>query len=408
MRLWFAIFVILIQSNTLGAEKTVSGVIGPLDNDGIYVLTTAGQTTVRWDQTTQVAIKINFRNFKVANNRISYTIHSSEIKQEILLPKKEAYAKFERTQINPSEIKSSYLTPRGMKLHFTPMADHVPTATENYFAGKVDLEAKTCTIGQKTYQIRMPSGQTDVLIYDVWGVKDCKPFINHATAIGQPQGKSFIAKEIHLVPLGDQAQRDNPKLPRYLFIGDSISGNYNQSLRTALAGRFNLHHPPTNCGPSGKGVSSIRDWLGDYQQPGRHWDIISFNFGHWDSQQTKADYQGNLEFVIRELRKTGAKLIWVTTCPVPHGYDTVTPLTASGKAPGRKSGVMQRYLNPWAKEVINKYSDITICDQWQYCKDREQDSFQQWWSGRNVHFNQQTAKELGEFLANHVLHIWGS
>jgi len=68
---------------------------------------------------------------------------------------------------------------------------------------------------------------------------------------------------------------------------------------------------------------------------------------------------------------------------------------------------MQRYLNPWAKEVINKYPDITICDQWQYCKDHEQDSFQQWWSGTNVHFNRQTARELGEFLAAHVLHIWG-
>ena len=253
MRLWFAIFVILIQSNTLGAEETVSGVISPLDNDGIYVLTTQVQTTVRWDQTTQVAIKINFRNFKVANNRISYTIHSSEIKQEILLPKKEAYAKFERTQFNPSEIKSSYLTPRGMKLHFTPMADHVPTAAENYFAGKVDLEAKTCTIGKKTYQIRMPSGQTDVLIYDVWGVKDCQPFVNRATAIGQSQGKSFIAREIHLEPLGDQTQRDDPHLPRYLFIGDSISGNYNQSLRAALAGRLiYIIHPPT-ADPAAKG-----------------------------------------------------------------------------------------------------------------------------------------------------------
>jgi hypothetical protein len=67
----------------------------------------------------------------------------------------------------------------------------------------------------------------------------------------------LIAEEIHLHPIGDQAALDDPKKPRYLFIGDSISGNYDKGLREALAGKFNLHHPPTNCGPSGKGAKSI-------------------------------------------------------------------------------------------------------------------------------------------------------
>ena len=406
MRLWFALLLMFTTCISLAAEETASGVVGPLDNDGMYVITSQGQTEVRWNQATQVAIKINFRNFKVVDNKITYPIHSSSLKQEILLPKKQAYARFDRSRFDPDEIKHSNLIPRGMKLAFTPMDDHLPTAEKNYFAGKVDLEAKTCTIGQKTYTIKMVSGQTDVLLYDVWGTKDCKPFINRATVIGEQQGKLLFAKEIHLEPLGDQTLLDDPKRPRYLFIGDSISGNYNQGLRSALSGKFNLHHPPTNCGPTGKGASSILDWLGDYKQPGRHWDVISFNFGHWDSQQTKESYQKNLEIIVGELRKTGAKLIWVTTCPVPNGYPQASALTATGKAPGRKAGVMEKYLNPWAHEVISKYPEISICDQWQYCKEHEQDSFKQWWLGKNVHFNQTTSQQLGEFLAAHVLRVW--
>ena len=406
MRLSVALLWMFTTCISLTAEETASGVVGPLENDGMYVITSQGQTEVRWNQATQVAIKINFRNFKVVENKITYPIHSSSLKQEILLPNKQAYARFERRQFDPDEIKHSNLIPRGMKLSFTPIDDHLPTAAENYFAGKVDLEAKTCTIGEKTYAIKLPSGQTDVLLYDVWTVTDCKPFINRATVIGQQQGNSLLAKEIHLEPLGDQTQLDDPKLPRYLFIGDSISGNYNAGLRSALSAKFNLHHPPTNCGPTSKGASSILDWLGDYKQPGRHWDIISFNFGHWDSQQTKAVYQANLEIIVRELRKTGATLIWVTTCPVPNGCETVFDLAADGRAPGRKSGVMKKYINPWANEVIKKYPEISICDQWQFCKEHEQDSFKQWWSGSNVHFNQTTSQQLGEFLAAHVLRVW--
>jgi|TARA_B110000438_G_scaffold303167_1_gene363493 hypothetical protein len=406
MRLWLALLLMFTTCISMAAEETASGVVGPLDNDGMYVITVQGQTEVRWNKATQVAIKINFRNFKIVDNKITYPIHSSKLKQEILLPQKQAYARFERRRFDPDEIKSSFLIPRGMKLYFTPIDDHLPTTEENYFAGKVNLQGKTCTIGEKTYAIKLPAGQTDILLYDVWTVKDCKPFINRATVVGQQQGNSLLAKEILLEPLGDQTQLDDPKLPRYLFIGDSISGNYNAGLRSALSAKFNLHHPPTNCGPTSKGALSIRDWLGAYQQPGRHWDVISFNFGHWDSQQTKEGYQKNLEIVVGELRKTGAKLIWVTTCPVPNGYAQASALTAAGKAPGRKSGVMEKHLNPWAHEVISKYPEISICDQWQYCKEHEQDSFKQWWSGKNVHFNQTTAQQLGEFLAAHVLRVW--
>jgi acyl-CoA thioesterase-1 len=211
-----------------------------------------------------------------------------------------------------------------------------------------------------------------------------------------------LADEIYVTPIGDSASTDDPNLPRYLFIGDSISGNYDASLRAALKGIFNLHHPPTNCGPSAKGRANIVSWLGAYGEKGRHWDVISFNHGHWDSSNTKANYQSNLEAIITELKKTKAKLVWVTTCPVPSGNEPAGPLGENGRAPGRKTRVMEKYLNPWALEVMRRHPEISVCDQWQLVNDGQNGVFKEWWDGKDVHFGGEQAKALGEFLARHI------
>ena len=168
-----------------------------------------------------------------------------------------------------------------------------------------------------------------------------------------------------------------------------------------MAGKTNYHHPPTNCGPSGKGKGQIHNWLGAYERKGRQWDVISFNFGHWDAGNTKAKYQENLEAVITQLEKTGAKLIWVTTCPVPNGYGPAGALK-DGKATGRTAGVMKKYLNPWALEVVKKHPRIIICDQWQFVKKHENDIYKEWWAGKNVHFGGEAADALGKMLAEKV------
>ena len=136
--------------------------------------------------------------------------------------------------------------------------------------------------------------------------------------------------------------------------------------------------------------------------------MISFNHGHWDAGNSKADYQRDLEKVIAELKKTGAKLIWVTTCPVPHGCGPAGDLDKRGKAPGRKAGVMKKYLNPWALEVVSQHPEITICDQWQFVKDNPDGLYTDWWKGDNVHFGGEPADALGRFLADSVLEVAGS
>lgn len=106
--------------------------------------------------------------------------------------------------------------------------------------------------------------------------------------------------------------KDDPKLPRVLLIGDSVSRAYTQGVRTSLEGKANVHRAPENCGPTKNGLKKLDIWLGDGK-----WDIIHFNFGIHDRSTPPADYEKNLREIVARLKKTNAKLIWATTTPIP-------------------------------------------------------------------------------------------
>ncbi len=114
---------------------------------------------------------------------------------------------------------------------------------------------------------------------------------------------------------------DDPKLPRVLLIGDSISIGYTLATREALAGKANVHRAPTNCGPTIRGLEQIDKWLGD----GR-WDVIHFNWGLHDLRKSDGkhqvpidEYEKNLRELVGRMKKTGAVLVWCSTTPVPEG-----------------------------------------------------------------------------------------
>jgi lysophospholipase L1-like esterase len=115
---------------------------------------------------------------------------------------------------------------------------------------------------------------------------------------------------------------DDPKLPRVLIIGDSISIGYTPALRELLKGKANVHRIPTNGGPTSNGVKNVEAWLGKEK-----WDVIHFNFGLHDlkvmpdgkHQVERDQYEQNLAALVDRFQKTGAKLIWATTTPVPEG-----------------------------------------------------------------------------------------
>lgn len=106
--------------------------------------------------------------------------------------------------------------------------------------------------------------------------------------------------------------QDDPRLPRVLLIGDSVSRGYTQATRKALTGKANVHRAPANCGPTASGVKNIDVWLGDGK-----WDVIHFNFGIHDRNTPLADYTQRLEQLIERMQKTGARLVWASTTPIP-------------------------------------------------------------------------------------------
>ena len=150
--------------------------------------------------------------------------------------------------------------------------------------------------------------------------------------------------------------QDDPALPRVLLIGDSISIAYTVPVRKELAGKANVHRIPGNGQTAANGVEKLEKWLGDGS-----WDLIHFNWGLWDlcyrhpesKNQGKRDkergtvsatpevYRANLEKCVAILKKSGAKLIWCETTPVPEGEA------------GRKLGDDLKY-NAIAREVMEK------------------------------------------------------
>ena len=105
---------------------------------------------------------------------------------------------------------------------------------------------------------------------------------------------------------------DDPKLPRVLLIGDSVSRGYTLATRKALAGKANVHRAPENCGPTANGLKKLDIWLA-----GGKWDVIHFNFGIHDRASKAADYEQRLETIVTRFKATGAKVIWASTTPVP-------------------------------------------------------------------------------------------
>jgi len=121
---------------------------------------------------------------------------------------------------------------------------------------------------------------------------------------------------------------DDPSLPRVLLIGDSISIGYTVPVRKLLEGKANVHRIPTNGGPTIRGLEQIDRWLGEGE-----WDVIHFNWGLHDLRKDQPGkhqvpieaYEKNLEKLVGRLEKTGAKLIWCSTTPVPEGAARRTP-----------------------------------------------------------------------------------
>jgi lysophospholipase L1-like esterase len=142
-----------------------------------------------------------------------------------------------------------------------------------------------------------------------------------------PEKGGEKTRDAALAPIEDVAG-----LPRVLLIGDSISIGYTIPTREKLKGVANVHRIPVNGSSSDVGLSKLDAWLATGGTE-KKWDVIHFNWGlhdlkHWkDGKLDLAGprlipietYEKNLREIVARLKKTGAKLIFATTTPVPEG-----------------------------------------------------------------------------------------
>jgi acyl-CoA thioesterase-1 len=208
---------------------------------------------------------------------------------------------------------------------------------------------------------------------------------------------AFMAVVLHGQRSPDPAfaeVRDDPRLPRVLLIGDSISIGYTLAVRGLLSGKANLHRIPENGGPTINGLAKLAGWLGD----GR-WDVIHFNWGLHDlrlmedgkHQVALEAYQQNLRELVKRLKATGAKLIWASTTPVPP----------EKQSPPRRTEDVPRY-NVAAKQVMDE-NQIPIDDLYAFALPRL-GAIQR---PANVHFTEEGSAALAAQVAASIARALG-
>jgi hypothetical protein len=186
------------------------------------------------------------------------------------------------------------------------------------------------------------------------------------------------AKEAGRETAWDYVQ-DDPSLPRVLIIGDSISRGYTLPVRHALAGKANVHRAPCNCGPTAKGVRDLDQWLGD-----KPWDLIFFNFGIHDRADPEA-YAVRLEQILTRLKKTGARLVFANTTPLPEG-----------SGPYRREDGLR--INETAVPIIERHG-IPVCDFFSAMMP----VLSELQNPNDCHFNDRGYEFLGKLAVNSIL-----
>ena len=139
-------------------------------------------------------------------------------------------------------------------------------------------------------------------------------------------------------------------------IGDSISaGCFVPAKQLAAAIDIEVMHSPGNAANVWWGAHCLDDWLHD----GDRWDVITYNFGlhdlAMDNERIEPEqYAYWITNVTQRLANAvpKAKLIWVTTTPVPLGIDgNCNKSTLAGGCPPRKNSDPPIY-NAAAEEAI--------------------------------------------------------
>jgi alpha-L-fucosidase len=192
----------------------------------------------------------------------------------------------------------------------------------------------------------------------------------------------------------------NPNhLPQVLLVGDSISAGYHQLVAKALEGRAVVARSADNGESTAVGVLKIDGWLGDAK-----WDVIHFNWGVWDmygwqyaaDDRSPAKYAERLETLVLRMKRTGAKLIWATTTPVPPNAEAIM-LERWKKAVVIDENLERQYQDA-ALQVMKKHG-VAVNDLFALMKPRRSE-FQ---ADDNVHFSPAGSALLAKQVASAIL-----
>jgi hypothetical protein len=267
------------------------------------------------------------------------------------------------------------------------------------------------TIDDKAIPVTLREKNSQIIHHAPLAPADLAKGFWQAALSAREENGTLLVDRIDATPLPDPRLTDDPKLPRVLIIGDSISMNYHEAAKAALQGIANYHRNDGNAFSSEHGVRNTELWLGDYQEKGLHWDVIQFNHGLHDLKQpydAKTDiwgpyaipldaYKANLEKQIALLRKSGAKLIFCTTTPVPNDNKSTY---------ARRKGASAEF-NAAALEVIRKHPDILITDL--HAVIDASPVFDNWRKQIDVHFYQKEEQQiLGEAVASTIRKALGN
>jgi lysophospholipase L1-like esterase len=248
-------------------------------------------------------------------------------------------------------------------------------------------------------RLKKISRRTETPIIDLYRALSGRPELFRDSIHPDAEGANLIAKAVYKTLTGRQFTEDTgqPDLPRVLIIGDSISIGYFNPAKELLNGKARVYHNPGNAQHTANGLEKLNIWLGRTK-----WDVIHFNFGLHDvkyvdeqgkavaveqgKQQIPIDrYEKNIEKLTITLKRTGAKIIFATTTPVPEG------------AGSRIKGDADTY-NAVATRIMKKHN-IPVNDLYALALPRLHQIQRQ----KNVHFHVEGSRLLAEQVAGSII-----
>lgn len=280
----------------------------------------------------------------------------------------------------------------------------IPSAPENDLV----LTAKVTSVderGQLTLQT-----QTEEIVAELGNrdgrlgartIADLRPFECEVEIEADRIDEKWVAQTILYRRIKLFSSKTAPNAGRMLILGDEVSLSYLHHLRSELEGKYQIHHPPENCRGSNN-WDRLPLWLGPYRQPDYQWDVIVFNFGLGDLNTEASTYRAAFNSVLSQLRATKAKLIWLSTAPLPNAWE------ANSAGTGKKMSLPDaqtkiKELNSIAAGEIAASSDIQAIDLSGAIESELQTRFANWSAGRSP----MLSREQSELVAKKLAQILG-